>query len=172
MLHRAVLDDDYDTAATLLKAGSRADVQDNHGNTPLHNACYHGSTRAVSLLLSYESSHKALNVRTTEGDSPLDYACSNHHVEVAELLVKAGADINSADSRGWTTLHNACASDHRNAMTLVFFLLDAGADPNIPNSDGQLPIDLTSNHSVRTMLRRKMEAIEADQEFLEGGVEF
>ena len=156
----------------LLSAGARVDCQDHHGNTPIHNASYHNSVAAVKLLLSQASSRSALCLRTLEGDSALDYACSSGHLEVAMLLVNGGADVNAQDSRGWGALHNSCTKLNSKSVELVEFLLESGADPLRFNSDGQRPFDISRERSIRSVLKTKMDMLEADMEFLDGGMEF
>ena len=148
------------------------DVQDNHGNTPLHNASYHDSVPSVTLLLAQSESKLALNLRSCEGDSALDYACANGHLDVAMLLVAGGADVNSQDSRGWGALHNSCTKLNSKSVELVQFLLESGANPLLLNSDGQTPYDVSKEKSVRSVLKVKMDEAEADLEFLDGGMEF
>lgn len=156
----------------MLLAGAKIECQDFHGNTPIHNASYHNSIAAVKLLLSQDGVKLAVNLRSSEGDSALDYACSKGHLEVAVLLVGGGADVNSQDSRGWGALHNSCTKLCSKSVELIEFLLESGADPMQTNSDGQRPIDISSERSVRSVLKVKMDALEADMEFLDGGMEF
>jgi ankyrin repeat protein len=156
----------------LLQAGAKVTAQDTHGNSPIHNASYHNSIAALELLLAQSDAVGALLLRTSEGDSALDYACGNNHLTAAEALLRAGAMVNDADSRRWTALHNACATYHPNALPLINALLEAGADPTLTNSDGMRPIDLTQDNPIRAVLKRRIDAILADEEFLDGGVEF
>lgn len=164
--------EDLVKSRALLLAGARVDFQDHHGNTPLHNASYHNSIAAIKLLLSQAETRSALNLRSCEGDSALDYACSSGHLEVAMLLVGGGADVNAQDSRGWGALHNSCTKLNSKSVELVEFLLESGADPLRLNSDGQRPYDISRERSIRCVLKAKMDALEADMEFLDGGMEF
>jgi ankyrin repeat protein len=166
------LAEDLVKCRALIAAGAKIDAQDNHGNTPLHNASYHNSVATVKILLAHKGCKEALKLRTTEGDSALDYACSNGHVEVAKLLVAGGADINAQDSRGWGPLHNACTKYNSKSLELVEFLLESGADPLLLNSDGQKPYDITREKSIKAALKVKMDSLQADMDFLDGGMEF
>jgi len=54
------------------------------------------------------------------------------HPEVVQLLLKAGANLNSSDNFGWTALMYA---SHYGHVEVVQLLLNAGANPNAVNND-------------------------------------
>ncbi|KAG2630535.1 hypothetical protein PVAP13_3KG531240 [Panicum virgatum] len=54
-----------------------------------------------------------------------------------KLLVQAGADVNFISSSGPSILMEAVDDG---LTDIVKFLLEAGADPNIADEDGKLPI--------------------------------
>ena len=78
-----------------------------------------------------------INVRDHSGWTPLHDAASNGHVEVMEILLEHGANINdrgeigSKQSEGVTPLHEAAMEGQVEAMTT---LLQHGADANILNA--------------------------------------
>lgn len=61
---------------------------------------------------------------------------------IAEMLIKAGADPNARDLRGWTPLHylaaSQCISPNLEALR---YLIQAGADPTIMDNDGRAPLE-------------------------------
>ncbi|CAE7791093.1 unnamed protein product [Symbiodinium microadriaticum] len=59
------------------------------------------------------------------GETPLLVATNHGHVEVALLLLDAGADVNLPNLRGWTALTRSSAEGR---MDFVRLLLEAGAD--------------------------------------------
>lgn len=76
-------------------------------------------------------------------------------LEMVQLLIEFGANVNSADDEGFTPLHNACsdlcttaiASDTSSASLdetdeATDLLLQAGADPSAENDEGKTPWDL------------------------------
>ena len=67
---------------------------------------------------------------TSTGDTALHTALSNDHLEIAELLMTAGADINQQDADGWSALHY-CRS--RKAVSMI---VDAGADLSLEDDVG------------------------------------
>lgn len=111
-------------------------------------------------------------LRSTEGDSALDYACSNGHYDLAVVLVDGGADVNARDERGWGALHNSCTKLCRYSSELVLFLLESYADPLALNSDGQTPYDISKDQGIKAILKIKMDEFKADNEFLDGGMDF
>ena len=54
-----------------------------------------------------------------------------------EYLIKKGVPINAQDCYGMTPLHYAMRSKNAEAALV---LLQAGANPNIPNQDGVIPL--------------------------------
>ncbi|XP_053073827.1 ankyrin repeat and SOCS box protein 10 isoform X3 [Acinonyx jubatus] len=70
--------------------------------------------------------------------TPLHVAASRGHTDVLQLLLRRRARPDSAPG-GRTALHEACAAGH---AACVHVLLVAGADPNIPDQDGKLPLHL------------------------------
>jgi len=69
-----------------------------------------------------------------------------------------GADINTADRRGWTPLH--AAIHHGNQGNVIPFLLEMGADVNRPAKDGWTPLHMAAAgfHNDRyAIFRRIME---------------
>lgn len=126
----------------------------------------------MKLLLKHKDIIHALTLRNSQGDSPLDYVCTNGHLDMVTLLVNGGSDVNSVDERGWGSLHNSCSEFHRNSLEIVEFLLDANADPLLVNSDGQTPYDITKESSIKSVLEMRMKSLAADSKFLDGGDEF
>lgn len=74
-----------------------------------------------------------------EGDPILHYVpplwCSivNKHLDVAEVLLQHGADLNGCSSTGSTPLRSACFQED---FKVVQFLVERGADINRANHDG------------------------------------
>jgi ankyrin repeat protein len=64
-------------------------------------------------------------------------AAATDHIEIAQALVKAGADVNALNSAKVTPLHYAAAAS---SMAMVDFLHQAGADVNASNRFDMSPL--------------------------------
>lgn len=66
--------------------------------------------------------------------------------EITEYLLKSGIDPNCRDEFNNTALHNAIIDPYRKYRDDVLkALIDNGADPNLPNGEGQMPLHLAIN---------------------------
>lgn len=66
-------------------------------------------------------------------------AVAQENVEMIELLLKHGANLNVQDNEGWTPLHAVCQYGFPEVVKL---LLSKNADTLVTNFDNDLPIDL------------------------------
>ena len=109
-------------------------------NSFLHLAVEIGSLKACEALLDYlEDVH--INARNLLMMQPLHIAAEKGHLQVAQLLVRSGAEINAIDLNGDTPLHFACVNGHLN---VVSWLLTRGPNLQIKNKQGKLSQDLSS----------------------------
>lgn len=90
---------------------------------PLVAAASTGALQRVLLLL--EGSAAQLDERDSEGCSALHWAADKGHVEVAQALVAAGADVHAVDGDGLTPLHYAALAEQREVA--VVLITEGGA---------------------------------------------
>uniref|UniRef100_A0A453M378 Uncharacterized protein n=1 Tax=Aegilops tauschii subsp. strangulata TaxID=200361 RepID=A0A453M378_AEGTS len=89
------------------------------------------------------------------GYTPLSWAIrafepmSREPLECVKLLVKAGADLNFIDFDGGSYVMLAVKFGFPGIMK---FLLDAGANPNIPDECGNTPIEVAASKGSRDMV--------------------
>lgn len=124
----------------LLRENSELDVNyqtPRTGETALMNAVSTGDTRLVRLLIEHGADP---SLGSFEQQTPLFLAAYHGNVDMAALLVDAGANVNVAETRyGFTALISAAKAGHGQMVRL---LLEAGADSNARTGDGRSAKDL------------------------------
>lgn len=92
-----------------------------NGNTLIHEAAIHGDADTVKFLIDRNVSLRMSRQGTWRPDpignivdetnefgfTPLHYAARYNHLEVAKVLIKAGAKVGWRDKWGRTVLHKA-----------------------------------------------------------------
>ncbi len=117
--------------APLNVAAGQEQIADDY--TPLHNAARDGDTEAVKKLLRQGASVYA--VTTASGVTPLILAATAGHEQIVEVLLDAGAAVNTADKTGGTALLYASAKGHDG---IVHTLLQRGADVHVKSPKNYL----------------------------------
>lgn len=79
-----------------------------------------------------------LNLRDKLGYSALHYAAQNYVVDLAELLIEKGAEVDCRNNSGATPLFVAVA-DSKGRGGMIKLLLSKGADPKALNNSGNSP---------------------------------
>ena len=160
-LHAAVNSLRYDVVSELLAFGADASIQNNAGNTPLHVALkeryrktdfalgglFYASAgitedffAMVTSLLSHDAD--AATLQNCDGDTVLHLAVTSPSYAKAVLAsCDWFDDINKANSRGDTALHNAMRSGSDEVVTS---LLSHGADPAVQNACGETVLHVTA----------------------------
>jgi len=124
----------------LLKRGANPDFPSREGMTPLHSAVLH---RAYEIMDCLFKKHANPNLINHDGDTPLNIAINEMDYKGAYLLLDNNADPNIRNKYGKTILHYAVTQ--RDGAKIVMKLLEKGANPNLPDSNNQTPLDLASN---------------------------
>ena len=84
-----------------------------------------------------------INVKGKNGDTLLMLAAAfNNNPNTIKALIRAGADVNAANSRGWTPLMSALANDANSNPHIIKILIEAGADINAKSNTGITARDL------------------------------
>lgn len=146
------------TVKLLIKAGANVNAKDVGEWTPLHEAAKTGSVDVCKYLLQHGADANA------EGCGlpfPLHIACQQGNLEIIYILEnfmkKQVSDTNPFNtiSNGDTPLIAAVTS---NSLKIVKYLIDKGADVNIPNDDYLLPLHIAAhqkNCEVYDLIRNK-----------------
>jgi ankyrin repeat protein len=120
------------------------------GTTPLLRAAKAGDVEVIQLLLAKNADPKlatrngvnpvmaAAGLGTKEEDSTGRRKTEPEAIESIKLLLDAGVDVNSVDSRGQTALHGAAEKGYDQ---VVKFLVERGAKLDIKDKQGKTPLD-------------------------------
>jgi uncharacterized protein len=117
------------------------------GSTALHRSCYWGQTAVAELLLEGGADPNAVTRDGFLQIAPLGCAVATPDVpnpsdreevvlDLVNLLLSYGANVNARRRDGLTALHSAAYRGHRRVMET---LLAQGADPTIRGYDGAGP---------------------------------
>lgn len=114
----------------LLNHGAMVDAVDSLGMSSLYWACSHGHVDAVRLLASRGAS---LSLRGT-GKKPIHYAVKADNMEMAQLILDLGVDINEPEEDSKHTALMIATLGRHSAM--MQFLLEKGADIQARDEQG------------------------------------
>src|SRR5579883_621420 len=89
---------------------------------------------SISIASAQQKPATDVNKRGVDGSTPLQYAVYNEDVAEVRRLIKAGANVSLANNYGATPM--GLAGEIGNAE-IIKLLLDAGANADSPNADGQ-----------------------------------
>ena len=149
----ATADSVVDLAVRLLEAGADPDAPGGWGQTPLHEAAEYRTPALVQALLDAGADPNATD---RYGSSALHVAARAGSPEIIALLVAAGAEVDGRTEVGTSPIHVAVSSvpydltgDSPQVRTgswrlRATALLEAGADPNLPDAEGDTPLHLAA----------------------------
>lgn len=103
------------------------------GFSPLGLSAFFGHDEVAELLLTRGADVNAVS-RNAMQVQPLHSAAAGNHARLSQALVRAGAEVNSAQHGGFTPLMSAAQNGNAG---LVQFLLTSGADPTARTTNGQ-----------------------------------
>ncbi|CAL5409329.1 unnamed protein product [Camellia sinensis] len=135
----AIKDDDFSNAAEnddssffealshdqLLKALS---LRNEDCRSLLHVAASSAHPKVVKILSAADPSVTGINSADEEGWAPLQFAASSGNVEIVEILLSSGADVNLKNNGGRTALHYAAS---KGWLKIAEILLSHGANINL-----------------------------------------
>lgn len=116
-----------------------SDARDDQGNTPLMLAAKMGLKDLVGKLLAKNKS--LVDAQNSEGQTALHLA-AREYPDIVKVLIDADTALDLTDHSGQTPLHYAADQDTAKSVER---LLAAGADPNVQDADGKIPLHLTVN---------------------------
>ncbi|KAK3139013.1 hypothetical protein QOZ80_5AG0376530 [Eleusine coracana subsp. coracana] len=142
VLHYAVCTGSCKVTEFLLSIGIPVDI-DCGGGTPLYHAATNEQDKTLKILLDH---HANPNTIFSSIGTPLMSSLVYRSLKCMKLLIKAGADVNGKGSFAPPLVF---ATDQGGYTDFIRLLLKAGANPNIPDDLGRLPIQLAAIHECR-----------------------
>ena len=101
--------------------------------------CYAAKNGNIDALRKHLESAADINLRDRRfGITPLAWAALGGHAEIAELLLRSGADVNAKNRDAGTALHGAAFFGR---VEVVELLLKNGANTNAKHESGDSPLD-------------------------------
>jgi ankyrin repeat protein len=141
-LRDAIEKHDWEKAGGLLQQNPAAadwDLEDASPikRKPLHVAAAAGEFNIFTILLRPEFFKGDIDVRDSQGATPLIHAAREGHDLIVKALIAKGADVNAVDHLGRSAL--GCAAQY-NRIVCLQLLLDQGAAINGPK-DSRNPLN-------------------------------
>ena len=97
-----------------------------------------------------KNSEEYINLRDKFGNTPLMTAVETGNVQITEMLIKQGADVNLPNKKGNTALMEAISHpQYPNRYTMIKMLLQNGADVNYIGQFCQTPLYLCKRYQPR-----------------------
>ena len=136
----------------LLSKGARVDTKNKQGFCPLTAAARRRHTEVCELLLANGSDPEVMWPRPVV--PLLHRAAATGYLGLVQLLLSYKGNINSMDRLGGTPLLCACQEGQVASVTT---LLQAGADPMLPDLRGSFPIHIAAQCNRMEVVRILLE---------------
>jgi thiosulfate/3-mercaptopyruvate sulfurtransferase len=115
--------------------------------TPLMRAALKGDSGMARKILAASGE---LAARNGDGNNALWLACVERHLDMIDLLIGAGIDLDNLNDNGATALMYAASSGR---TEVVAHLLARGADIALETLDGFSAMDMAANIDCLNLLR-------------------
>ena len=144
-LHIAVFKGRFNVVQQLIGAGAKIGCPDRFDWTPLLHAIQHKDHTITAYLINNGAD---IDEPIKNGEYPIHFA-TRWGMSLMHFVLNYDADVNVADSAGWTPLHNAAAYKNPDMVKL---LLDYGANRRLRDLKGRTPKDLTTDKECINLL--------------------
>ena len=138
-LNEAVINGRTDVVELLINKGANVNTQQSLGDTPLIRSIYSVSNTIMDINSSLKKQNKSLTNEETQ-------AIQDDYKKITNLLLKAGAKVNQGCERERPPIF-ACINERRDDLLKI--IIEAGADTEHTNTDGEKPI-----HFIITVAKR------------------
>ena len=134
----------------LTKVECNPNVQDIHGNTPLHIASRNGHLQCMKLIIEAGTVRVDPNLTNKNNQTALHLASENGHRNITEyLLTHTTCNPNIQDIHGNTPLHIASHDGHMECVKLI--VENLRVDPNLTNNNKQTALYLACEYGHRNI---------------------
>ena len=139
-------------ARFLIEAGADVNAMDNINDSPYLYAGAEGPIEILRMTLEHGADLGSVN---RYGGTALIPAAHHGHVEIVRELLKTKIDIDYVNHLGWTALLEAVILGDGGPVhsKIVRLLIEAGADHNIADKDGILPLTHASNRGYGEIVK-------------------
>ncbi|XP_014233513.2 ankyrin-3-like [Trichogramma pretiosum] len=162
----------------LLQRHADPNLANAEGHTPLHVICQREEDDVDLVKMLFEMSDKLnkpiqIDARDKFGCAPLHLALNGGHEQIAEWLLRRGADINLANVKGSTPLHMISAGkmDYADFLQTFFEISDEQRRPvkvDARDNEGKTPLHHAISHRHKKLfellLRRDVDPNVADND--------
>ncbi|MCC3511869.1 MAG: ankyrin repeat domain-containing protein [Microcoleus sp. PH2017_17_BER_D_A] len=163
----------------LVAAGADINIVGRHGETPIQVAAWRGNREILEILFSqgavvntyisaalgniqevesYLEQGGDPNARTGRtppyGNTLLYFAAANNQIEVADLLIKYGADVNGECEQGFYPL---IVASQFGFVEMVELLIDCGADVSVIIDFGNGALELAAENGHKEVVQILLE---------------
>ncbi len=137
---QAVQNDEPGAVKRLLARGFDPNTLDPKGLHGLYIAMREPSLKVADLLIDWPKTD--VNVLNAQNESPLMLAALKGHQELAEKLIKKGADVNKT---GWAPLHYAASSGN---LPIIALLIENSAYIDAESPNGTTPLMMAAMYGT------------------------
>ena len=142
---RAVKQDTPNPIQNLLRRGFDPNTVDPNGQTGLFIALREPSPKVAQLLIDWPKTD--VNRLNSKGESALMLAALTDQRDLAEQLIKKGADVNKT---GWTPLHYAATKGH---LAIISLLLEQHAYIDAESPNGTTPLMMAAMYGTAAAVK-------------------
>lgn len=140
---------DLPVVRRLLRVGANVNFVDDAGETPLFSAASKGCLEIARLLLDAGATTTINQGNHESGRTAFHEGALNGHIDIVQLLLEQGVDINRRTKKGSTALIYAAAGGHVNILR---FLLEQGVDIDQRNDIGWNALNLSAKKGHRDVV--------------------
>ena len=151
-LHVAAYGSHHDAMRALVKAGANPNALERDRYDIVTIAAVANDVPTLKLALELDCS--ATNITSRYDGTALIAAAHLGHAEVVGILIRAGAPLDHVNNLGWTALIESIVlgdGGSRHVATLKT-LVDAGANVNLADRNGQAPLTLARMRGYKEMI--------------------